>query len=125
MPPQLILTFVLAVALPLAWLASEFQPRRWLRILLGTLALSLTLFLVITFSILERLNYNAWYGHATAEFIDTTIQEIEGGRTEQLLPALRKLREDFNPTYETRDHYDQRVTQFVKQVREGNPQSNR
>lgn len=117
MPPQLILAFILAAALPLTWLASEFQPRRWLRILLGLLSLVMVGVVALAFVIGERFNYNAWYGFASAELIDTTIAEIEGGRTEKLLPALRSLREEFRPTYEYRAHYDSLVEQFVNQVK--------
>jgi hypothetical protein len=117
MPPQLLVLFVLAVGLPLGWLASEFQPRRWLRILLGILALTMSVFLALGFSLLERFNYNAWYGAASATLIDTTIAEIEDGRTDQLLPALRHLRGEFYPTYMNRAHYDQLVNQFAEQIK--------
>jgi len=115
-PLNLTIIFCLAVGLPLAWLASEFQSRRWLSILLGVLALSMGLFLAGAFSALERFNYNAWYGAASADLIDATIAEIEGGRTKDLLPVLRKLRDDFDPTYENRAHYDELVGRFVKQI---------
>jgi hypothetical protein len=117
MPPQLLVLFVLAVGLPLGWLASEFQPRRWLRILLGILALTMSVFLALGFSLLERFNYNAWYGAASATLIGTTIAEIEDGRTDQLLPALRLLRREFDPTYINRAHYDQLVNQFAKEIK--------
>ncbi|MGE0609075.1 MAG: hypothetical protein AB7O62_18420 [Pirellulales bacterium] len=113
---QLVVIFVLSVRLPLAWLGSEFQSRRWLRVLLGTLSRTMCVFLASAFSLLERLSYNAWYGTASAELIDTTIGEIDGGRTEQLLPALRTLRGEFQPTYENKAHYDQLVEQFVQEV---------
>lgn len=45
MLPQPILIFVLAIGLPLAWMASDFQPRHWLRILLGIFALTMSVFL--------------------------------------------------------------------------------
>ena len=64
----------------------------------------------------SRFNYNAWYGQASADLIDTTIAEIEAGRSQALLPRLKELRKSFWPTYEHRDHYDEKVAQFVKQV---------
>ncbi len=36
LPFPVVMTLLFAVLLPVGWLVSEFQPRRWLRILLGT-----------------------------------------------------------------------------------------
>lgn len=121
MPPQLVIIFVLAVGLPFGWLLSEFQPRRWLRILLGSLALTMSAFLAFAFSQLERFNYNAWYGSSSAELIDATIVEIEGGRTDGLASALRELRADFEPTYTSRAHYNDLVDEFVNRVKANRP----
>ena len=114
----IVIVFVLVVGLPLAWLKSEFQPRRWLRILLGTLALTVCSFLALKHGQLERLNYNAWYGAASVELIDATITEIERGRTRLLVSKLKKLREEFYPSYENRGQYDALVRDFVKQLKE-------
>ena len=57
------------MGLPLAWLVSEFQPRRWLRILLGILALTMSVFLALGFSLLERFNYDL---DALCRYLDET-----------------------------------------------------
>lgn len=119
---QISVIFALAAVLMVAWLLSEFQPRRWPRILLGSLSLAMCVFLALGLRVLERFNYNAWYGTASAELIDTTISEFEGGRTDRLVPALRELRGEFYPTYENRAHYDQLVEQFVRQVKQPPPE---
>ena len=122
MHPQHFITFVIAVGLPIAWLASEFQSRRWLRILLGSLSLIACVSITaLGVNLYDRLSYNAWYGFASRDLIDTTITEIEGGRTDKLLPALRKLRDEFHPTYENRAHYDDRIRGFVEDVKAAGP----
>lgn len=114
MPAILIL---IALGLSLGWLVSEFYPYRGVRILLalGLLTFATVVSCVGT-DLLSRLQYNAWYGFASADLIDITIAEIEAGRSEAILPRLKELRASFDPTYETRDHYDEKVAQFVKQV---------
>jgi len=114
--PLVIVTLLLAIALPVAWLASEFQSRRWLRIVLGLLSLSLSVSIALAVGVLQELNYNSWYGIASAKLLDTTIAEIESGREDQLLTSLRKLRGEFYPTYENRANYDKLVDEFAKQV---------
>lgn len=62
----------LLIGLPIGWLASEFSKYRALRIILGILALcSVTLCTWAINHITTTFNYNAWYGFATKELIDT------------------------------------------------------
>lgn len=107
---------ILAVALPAAWLMSEFQDWRWLRILLGVCSIALSYLIATTVGQLSRLNYNVWYGSASAQLIDTVIRNIEDGNEEALLRELRQLRADYEPTYENRANYDQLVEQFAARL---------
>jgi hypothetical protein len=114
MPAYLIF---IAIGLSLAWLVSEFYPYRGVRILLAVGLLMFATFVsCVGTDLLCRFQYNAWYGSASADLIDTTIAEIEAGRSQALLPRLKELRESFRPTYENRNHYDEKVAQFVRQV---------
>ena len=108
---------LIAIGLSLAWLVSEFYPYRGVRILLAVGLLMFATFVsCVGTDLLCRFQYNAWYGSASADLIDTTIAEIEAGRSQALLPRLKELRESFRPTYENRNHYDEKVAQFVRQV---------
>ncbi len=124
MPPQVIIVFVLAIGLPIAWFVSEYQQRRWLRIVLGILSLTMSVFLAFAFNVMQRFQYNSDYGFASAKLMDTTIAELEANRTEKLLPALRDLRSRFYPTYENRAYYDQLVDEFVAQFNTTPPRVN-
>ncbi|WP_299467029.1 hypothetical protein [uncultured Gimesia sp.] len=116
----MLVIFILAVGLPVAWLLSEFQPRRWLRILLGLAALLMTVYLSHAFSIFDRLNYNTMYSEASAKLIDTTIVEIEAGRSNEFLSELRILRSKFRPSFKSVD-YNELVNQFAIEVKEKHP----
>lgn len=116
MPDQLFLLFLLVVFLPCCWLLSEFQNRRWVRILLGVASLSLSFFIATVIGFLQQLNYNSSYGFASAKLLDSTISELEANRADRLLPALRTLRKEFQPTYENRAQYDQLIDKFADQL---------
>ena len=112
----LVLVLILLVVLPVAWLASEFQSRRWLRILLGISSLSLSFFVAWVVGMLSNLQYNADYGHSSAQLIDTVIANLDSDHTDQLLLELKSLRNAFHPTYENRANYNELVADFVQRL---------
>jgi hypothetical protein len=113
---QLSLILGMAVALPIAWCLSEFQSRRWLRILLGTLAIFWSSALATGVGMLESLNSNAWFGSVTKDLIQNTIKELEAGNTDEVITELRRLRSRYEPSYENRAEYDKLVHEYVERV---------
>lgn len=107
---------VLTIALPIAWIASEFQKHRGLRILLGGGAIGMSLLVAYGVGSLEHLNANAWYGGASKNLIDTTIEELEAGNTEQVIEELKVLQEQFHPTYENRARYDKLIEEYMSRL---------
>lgn len=110
------LILVLTITLPIVWLASEFQERRWVRIVAGIAAISTSLLVATGIGSLAHLSANAWYGGASKNLIDTTIEEIERGETERLLEELKLLQEQFQPTYENRARYDKLIEEFMSRL---------
>lgn len=110
------LILLLTITLPIAWLASEFQDRRWLRIAAGIAALSMSFSVATGVGSLAHLNANAWYGGASKNLIDTTVEEMERGDTERLLKELKILQEQFQPTYENRARYDELIEEFMSRL---------
>jgi uncharacterized membrane protein YcjF (UPF0283 family) len=105
------------MATPVAWVASEFQERRWLRLVLGTTAILLCFGVAFVVGSLERLNSNAWFGSATKTLIDTTVTELEAGHHERVIQSLRELQKKYSPTYENRARYDHLVEETINQMR--------
>lgn len=104
---------LIVIGLPIVWFSSEFSERRGLRIALGIGAI-LSSFAVATLAgLLEQFKYNAWYGGATKDLIDTTINEIEDGNIDRVMAVLRRLRREYQPTYENRARYDELVAEAV------------
>ena len=111
---------LVVVGVVVGWFASEFQGRRWHRLLLGCCAVVLVgggAGLAAT--IAERFNGNAWYGTASGDLIDATVAGLEEGRADEVLAELKRLRGRFQPTYENRARYDRLVEEYVARVRRG------
>jgi glucan phosphoethanolaminetransferase (alkaline phosphatase superfamily) len=113
---------IFCILLILFWIIAEFKFKKsWTRILFGALAfIAWLVFLNIAipvFHVLEKFNYNANYGFASKQLIDTTIEKIESGETEKVLKSLKKLQEKFKPTYENRANYDKLVNEAVEEMK--------
>lgn len=96
----LFLTLVIVVLIPIAWLVSEFFSSLGLRITLGLLAILCSFGVASVIGMLSELNYNAWYGAATKDLIDTTVAEIEDGELDRVMTVLRSVSRQYQPTYE-------------------------
>lgn len=113
----LIIIIVLIVALPIAWLIAEYSAPRWARVLLGIASILMCFGLAYVVSSMNRLSYNEWYGSATFDLLDATIENLEAGNTEQVISNLKQLQTEYEPTYENRAHYDDLVNEAVERIK--------
>lgn len=117
MSPLGIFLIAITVALPIAWLAAEFQGSRTLRITLGILAIGITTTCVWALtSAVSRFNYNAWYGGATGDLISTSLKQIEDGHLDRVLKVWRGLDQLYHPTYENRAQYRELVEDAIRRM---------
>jgi hypothetical protein len=122
MSPLGFLLIGIIIALPIAWLGSEFRGSRALRISLGILAIGVVATCIWALSsVLTRFNYNAWYGSATDDLISTSLQQIEDGHLERVLKLWRGLDQQYRPTYENRAHYNELVREATARMRGATP----
>lgn len=106
--------------LAVAWFISEFKGSTRLRLTLGILAIiTLTIVGCLATLIINQLNYNAWYGFATKELVDQTIEGIESNRTDIVLSELKRFQSEYHPTYENRAQYVPLVEETTKRMKEG------
>ena len=117
MAPLAYFVLLILIALPIAWIASEFGKRRPLRIALGLAAIASAMGVAYIVGHTSKFNYNAWYGAASKNLVDTTIKEIEDGNIDRVMSVLRRLNLDYKPTYETRADYDELVNEAVSQMK--------
>lgn len=114
------LMLALTVACPVAWFVSEFQSRIWLRVLLGCCAIAVSFGVASLVGMLQQLNYNAWYGYASKELVETTTQQLEAGNSSEVLKNLRWLSSKYEPTYENRARYDELVGEYTRRFDKSN-----
>jgi hypothetical protein len=116
--PLLIWIVAIAVILAILWVASEFQPRVWLRIVLGGLCLGLAVPTgFVAGEILQRFDDNARYGAATSELVDATIRQLGAGHADRVVVELRHFRDQYQPSYETNVvRYEDQVGEFKSRL---------
>ena len=85
------LIFVVVIGLPVAWLVAEFRWKRPVRVTLGVLAVLCSFGVAAIIGMLFELNYNAWYGSATKDLINTTVEQVEDGQLDRVMTVLRSL----------------------------------
>lgn len=118
MSPLGFIFVAIIIALPIAWLVSEFRGSRALRISLGIMAIGVMATCIWGLSsVLTRFNYNAWYGGATGDLISTSLQQIEDGHLDRVLKVWRGLDQQYRPTYENRAHYNELVKEATARMR--------
>jgi hypothetical protein len=117
MHPIHLITLFFVVGTPIAWALSEFQDRRWIRLTLGTLAISVCFGVAFLAGSLDRFNSNAWFGFASKDLVDAAVSELEAGHQTRVLESLKQLQRKFAPTYENRARYDVLVEEAVQRMR--------
>ncbi len=110
------------VAVPTAWLVSEFRGTRLLRITLGILAIGVMVTCLWALSsMLTQFNYNASYGGATGDLISTSLKQIEDGHLDRVLKVWRGLDLQYHPTYEHQARYKELVEEAIARMRGDTP----
>lgn len=109
--------------MPIAWFCSEFGDRRYLRIILGVVAIAMSIGVAYVVGHLSQLSYNYSYGDATRELVDTAVHEIEDGNLDRVMNVLRRVKLDYRPTYQNRANYDEIVRDAVEQMKLEDPSS--
>jgi hypothetical protein len=83
------LLVALAAAMPLVWLACEFQSRPWLRIMTGIGARVGVFWISELLSALNEFNANSYFGAANIQLIKSTINGLAKGHADVVLQELQ------------------------------------
>ena len=83
----------------LGWVVSEFQTRRWIRLLLGACAVTAGLYAGILYGHFKVLQAKVYFGEATYRLLQVTLDEVESGHTDRAAAELTLLRRDLVDTY--------------------------
>lgn len=113
------LILVITFALPIAWLASEAQSRRWISVVLGLTSIIVTSYVAYALGgITPGLQANQSFGNATKTLVTTITDELENGKVDFVTRELRGFAESYNPTYENYPRYDKSVLTLVQRLKQ-------
>jgi hypothetical protein len=105
LPLTTIAILLLVIAIPIGWFIAEFRANRPIRITLGVLAIMCCYGVAAMVGSLSMLSYNAWFGSATKDLINTTVEQVADGELDRVMKVLRALNRQYQPTYENRANY--------------------
>ncbi|WP_428307901.1 hypothetical protein [Lacipirellula sp.] len=112
------LIVAIAGVMPLAWLVAEFQPRVWLRIVLGLGAMLGVVCLAFFAMVGARFETNSYYSFTSQEFIEAPIDGLQNGDPKLVLKELQSLNQKFTPTYESSNQYQELVHAYSKRLKD-------
>ncbi len=114
---MLVLLLLAAGILPIAWLISEAQHRRWLSVVLGVSAIGICSFVgygVGRIPLVFQLNTE--FTGASRELIDVIVDQLEAGNGDQVLSSLQSIQPDVYENYENYPRYTEIVGKFVEKL---------
>lgn len=78
------------------WVAAELYWSAGVRIGMGATAISMCCALAFLIGVaLQHANSSLWFGEMSRELVDASVDELERGRSEAVLNALRQLRDGY------------------------------
>lgn len=113
------LLLFLCVALPVAWLVSEVQSRRWISVVLGMTAILIVGFVAYAWAeFTTTFQKNLYFGNANEKLFKALSDEIDGSEGDLVRKELLRLATLCRENYENYPRYDEEVDKFVTRLRE-------
>lgn len=113
----MLILFLISVVVFAIWIIAEYKQNRSARIILGSLTLFLGLGAAAVITLLNQFNYNAWYGVATKNLLDTIVLQVDDGNLDRVMTVLRGLNRQYQPTYENRAGYRELAEEATARMR--------
>lgn len=107
-----------AACLPLAWLLSEMQRRRWVSVVLGLASLAAVAFLAYGWAeFFTTIDLNVSYGEASKSLATAVSEELQAGNDSRVKSELKRFAAMYDPNYENSPRYDDEVAKFIAHLR--------
>lgn len=114
---QLLLVF--CAALPIAWLVSEAQRRRWISVVLGIAAQVAVGFLAYAYgSIMTGIDRNLYFGDANEALFDALSDAMQHGETDRVQFEFGFFAKNYHSSYENNPPFDEQVERFTDRLNE-------
>ncbi len=115
----LVITLLVIIGLPIAWLVSEFKTeKRVVRCTLGALAICSSFGVAWLTAQAIRVPYNGRYSRAANSLVEVIIQSIENNSADVLLPELKDLNKKISMSYMERGNFDELTRSMVDRIKE-------
>jgi hypothetical protein len=62
---------------------------------------------------LKSIQYNIYFGDASKKLIDTTVAQLDAGKSDEVLRQLRAVQANYHPTYENRANYKELIDAYA------------
>ena len=105
---------ILALVLPLGWLIAEIKGKVVARRIFGALTIVSACLIGWGVGMLQQLNYNAWYGHASKKLLEGVATSLPSDSPER--KVLEEAAQKFRPTYQDGDRYDLLVDSILESI---------
>ncbi|QDT71537.1 hypothetical protein I41_06960 [Lacipirellula limnantheis] len=66
----------------------------------------------------HRFESNSYYSFTSKELIESTIDGLRGGQSDNVLKELEALNKQYAPTYENRAQYQELVNEYAKRLKD-------
>jgi hypothetical protein len=122
MPPTVIVFLLLVLGMVISWLVLEKTAGAAWRIAAGLITMALVSFSVWCVTYIGMVfNYNAYYGSATRDLIESSLAALERDDEETVRKVFRGLRDQYHPTYEHNARYAEQVAEAARHLRGEEP----
>lgn len=116
---MLLLLLIATVILPIAWLASEAQSRRWLSVVLGVCAIGVCSFVAYGAGRIPLVfQLNTEFTGASRKLIDTVVEQLEDGQCDKVLAELKSIQPSVYENYENYPRYTEIVDKLIAKLKE-------
>lgn len=106
---------------PITWLISEAQERRWISIILGSLAIAVCSLCAYSYAAIQvGFSRNIEFTGASRKLIDKVIEELEQQNTTKVVTNLKKIQPQVYASYENSPRFWDLVDEFVDDFEESN-----
>lgn len=112
------LILIAAILLPIGWLLADIWGSPLVRRTLGVIAILWSFVIAYAIGTLEQLNSNAYFGRATKELLENSVQQMQAGKGDVVQREWIRMIEEYQPTYENRGRYREIVDETIERMKQ-------
>lgn len=112
------LVLIATTLLPVGWLLADIWGSPAARRTLGVISILWSYVIAYAIGSLKELDSNAYFGSATKDLIECSVQQMQAERSEIVQREWTRINEEYQPTYENRGHYREIVDEAIERMKQ-------